>query len=306
MQVGIPFEYLIDVLTVLIGIGLLLILRPILVAIVNAIVTIVNAYFQKWISIGRVWIRSKVKTRGYDYTQVKRKDIFYLVLEDWRLWLVFSIAAGLIFWDPVRSFAAAAVTGVLGFIFIYMRRGARNVQINTDVENMIVQFASRYPVSRSITKTLEDLLETIEPGDVHFALEQTITRIRIGSSLDVAVQPLIAVPNPSARQFAMTIAGAQQTSPLILDGIFVSLKNDVRARAELMGEVRQSLTVLKITTRVMQAAFCVVLLVVCLKDQWHGYFIESLNHYVTFWGSILAVMAASAYVELEIENRQEA
>ena len=92
-------------------------------------------------------------------------------------WLVLAVLAALILMDKMLSILALVVLLVGGELYRSQAFSRRAAKLNEDSGNLILQFESRYPVSRSLTKTLRDSAASLPGGGVREATEECIARL---------------------------------------------------------------------------------------------------------------------------------
>ncbi|MCG2739625.1 MAG: hypothetical protein L6300_05230, partial [Syntrophaceae bacterium] len=89
-------------------------------------------------------------------------------------WIAVGVLAALLLSDAMLSpvaLTAILVTGELYRAQLYHQRMGR---LNEDVGNLVVQFQSRYPLNRSLVKTLQEAANVLPNGETRSAVESTL------------------------------------------------------------------------------------------------------------------------------------
>jgi len=81
--------------------------------------------------------------------------------------------------DSLRSPLALAVVLAGGELYRSAVHSRRMQHLNEDASNLIVQFTSRYPINRSLGKTLKDVSSALPGGEVRSAVEDCLKRLQM-------------------------------------------------------------------------------------------------------------------------------
>ena len=131
-------------------------------------------------------------------------------------WIALGVLAALIFADALYSPVALTVILVGGELFRAQAFSRRMARLNEDAANLIVQFGSRYPLTRSMTRTLRDAADTLPGGVVRQAVEQCVIRLNMNQNSVEAMKPLRAIAHPVIDRFTSLVADVQDTLPRIV------------------------------------------------------------------------------------------
>jgi hypothetical protein len=264
-------------------------------------------YFKKfWQPATARWFKNVLDEPEDEYASKSKKHLAIKLFEVRITWYFIAVLAAIAINDRLISFASLAIIAIAGEIYISTVSSKRLTKLNADTANLIMQFSSRYPLKRSISGTLEDAYQTIQKGDLEIAVSQTLRSLRLNRPLDAAMKPLLRLKNPTIRQMALLLSDAQETSPDVLESVMDTLQSEVKNRSFLYGEIRQSLTILRVTTRVLQTVFFGAIITGSTLANWRNYFLGSNATWMIFIAMITLGVVSSIYVELEIKRLEEA
>jgi hypothetical protein len=181
------------------------------------------------------------------------------------------------------------------------QRQKRLAELHQRTSDLILQFAARYPLVRSVGQALQATLGRLPEGEVRHTVLEVIRRLDLNQPLEQAVAPFQRLPVHSLHQLAVILANAQKTTPAVFQDTLEMLRLDVESRRELHNLSRQSLTLVRSTARVLQAVLAGALIFVSLVPNWRFYFMESTGHLMTFLAALGAGALGSLYIEAEIQ-----
>ena len=248
------------------------------------------------------WIEEN--NEEYDVRTVMTSKVIWASLSsNMFFWVILAAALSLLCFDLLLSTAVMGITITFGYLFISRRNTTLLRKLNKDTENMLINFMSRYPVNRSIYETLEDVSEDLPEGQLQNALSKVCNGLRMNTDIKIAVQPLAELNNSSLRQFSVIISEISDPDTFI--EILSDLLKDVNSRANLIGEIRRTLTVIRVTVKILQT-ICVVAYLICsLLPAWRSYFLTD-HHFILFLVMAIFSTMGSFIVEMEIKKLEEA
>jgi len=214
---------------------------------------------------------------------------------------IVSALAALLVFDPMLSPVLFVIVQVVGVLYRSQQRQQRLARLNRRTGDLILQFASRYPLVRSIGQALQAAHQQLPEGEVRQTTAAVIRRIQLNQPMNQAVEPFDQLPIPSLHQFAVILAYAQQTTPTVFQDTLEMLRADVEGRQELHNLSRQSLTLIRSTARVLQAVLAGALIFVSTASGWRMYFEGSLSHLIIFFAAAGLGVLGSLYIESEIQ-----
>ena len=227
---------------------------------------------------------------------------------DWRLflfspyfWAISSALAALLAFDPLLSPVLLVIVQVAGVLYRSQQRQQRLARLNRRTGDLILQFAARYPLVRSVGQALQAAHQQLPDGEVRQTTADVIRRIQLSQPVGRAVKTFEQLPVPSLQQFAVILAHAQQTTPVIFQDTLEMLRGDIEGRRELHNLSRQSLTLIRSTARVLQAVLAGALIFVSTASSWRMYFEDSLSHLLFFLAATGLGVLGSLYIESEIQ-----
>ena len=219
-------------------------------------------------------------------------------------WMATAALAALIFADALRSPLAFAVILTTGELYRATFRSIRFQKMNEDASSLILQFTSRYPMSRSLMKTIKDTSASLPGGEVRRAMEACLRRLHMNQKLAEAMKPLQLLGYPVLSRFGQVLSSAQDTNHDIFIKTLEILRNEVESRLELHRQARQSLTLVRGTVRVLQAVAGLALAIASTLPNWRSYFLASTKNWMLFVGMLGIVVLGSLYVETEMRQME--
>lgn len=224
-------------------------------------------------------------------------------LMQWRLfWIAGAALAALLLNDSLRSPLAIAVILTGGELYRSTYCSHRLQRMNEDASNLIVQFASRYPISRSLVNTLRNASKSLPGGEVRRAVEACLARLATNQKLSEAMMPLQTLKYPALERFARLLADVQDTNQDVFTKTLDILRAEVESRMDLHRQARQSLTLIRGTTRILQAVVVAAMTIACVLPNWRYYFTSSEKNWFLFIGMIVTSVLGSLYVEVELRQ----
>jgi hypothetical protein len=232
-----------------------------------------------------------------------RRKATLLGLLQWRpFWITAALLAALVLADSLRSPLVLAVVLTGGELYRSASRSRRQQRLNEDAGSLVVQFASRYPITRSLGKTLKDVLNALPSGEVRSAVEDCLARLQMNQPPSEALRRMKALDYPALNRFARLLGNVQDTNQDIFMKTLEILRKEVEGRQDLHRQARQSLTLVRSTTRLLQGVAVTALAVASLLTNWRTYFIASPQNWLLFLGMIGVALLSSFYMEAELHQ----
>ena len=221
----------------------------------------------------------------------------------WRpTWITAGTLAALLLADRLLSPLAFTVIAVAGELFRSQRRAAQLRKLDADAAHLIVQFHSRYPLNRSLQRTLNDSISILPTGSIRRAAAECLARLNMNQKALDAVQPLREIRHPVVARFARLLADVQDTNQEVFLDTLRLLKEEVESRMELHQQSRQSLTLVRSTARVLQAVVVAAATAASLLPDWRLYFVASSRNWMLFLGMLGVAALGSFYIEAELRQ----
>ena len=224
-------------------------------------------------------------------------------LTQWRpFWIFLSILAALVLADSLRSPLALSVVLAGGELYRSASRSHRMQHLNEDASNLIVQFTSRYPINRSLGKTLKDVSSALPGGEVRSAVEDCLNRLQMNQKPGEALKLMKALDYPALNRFARLLGNVQDTNQDVFMKTLEILRKEVEGRMDLHRQARQSLTLVRSTTRFLQAVAVAAMAVASVLPNRRTYFISSPQNWLLFLGMLAVALLSSFYMEAELHQ----
>ena len=222
-------------------------------------------------------------------------------LSQWRpFWVAAAALAALLLADSLRSPLALAVVLAAGELYRSATRSRRMQRLNEDAGNLVVQFASRYPITRSLGKTLKDVSSALPGGEVRSAVEDCLKRLQMNQKPGEALKRMKALDYPALNRFARLLANVQDTNQDVFMKTLEILRKEVEGRMDLHRQARQSLTLVRSTTRLLQGVAVAAMAVAGVLPNWRNYFVASPQNWLLFLGMLVIVLLSTFYMEAEM------
>jgi hypothetical protein len=179
--------------------------------------------------------------------------------------------------SPILVAAGAVISSAL---FTRLSRRLYN-QLTDELEMLILQFVSRYPLRNSVATALSEAADQIPNGMLREAAAGTATRLKLQAAGN-PFRDLIAIPHPVARRFAGVLMRAGFASPEVFLDLLNQLRKDTESRRELQQRVRRDLTLESATISILQVVLIVSLVAVVLIPSWREYYVGTVGNRVVY------------------------
>jgi hypothetical protein len=179
--------------------------------------------------------------------------------------------------SPIMIFVGAVISSAL---FTRMSRRFYN-QLTDELEMLILQFVSRYPLRNSVATALSEAADQLPNGMLREAAANTATRLKLQAGGN-PFRDLVAVPHPVARRFAGVLMRAGFASPEVFIDLLGQLRKDTESRRELQQRVRRDLTLESATISILQVVLIVSLAAVAVIPSWREYYVGSIGNRVVY------------------------
>ena len=189
-----------------------------------------------------------------------------------------------------------------GELYRSAARSRRMQRLNEDAGNLIVQFTSRYPITRSLGKTLKDIASALPAGEVRSAVEDCLKRLQMNQKPGEALKVMKTLGHPAINRFARLLGNVQDTNQDVFMKTLEILRKEVEGRIDLHRQARQSLTLVRSTTRLLQGVALTAITAASLLPDWRYYFVASPQNWLLFLGMLAVVLLSSFYMEAEMRQ----
>jgi hypothetical protein len=214
--------------------------------------------------------------------------ILALWVQDWML-------------SPVIVVIGAVISDSL---FARMSRRFYN-QLTDEMEMLILQFVSRYPLRNSVATALSEAADQLPAGMLREAASGTATRLKLQAAGN-PYRDLIAVPHPVARRFAGVLIRSSLASPEVFLDLLGQLRKDTESRRELQQRVRRDLTLESATITILQVVLIASLAAVLLIPSWKEYYIGTFGNRVVYLLLVGLGILGTVIGENEVRYLEEA
>lgn len=203
--------------------------------------------------------------------------------------------------SPIIVVAGAVISSAL---FSRLSRRLYN-QLTDELEMLILQFVSRYPLRNSVATALSEAADQLPGGMLRDAAAGTATRLKLQAAGN-PYHELIAIPHPVARRFAGVLMRAGYASPEVFLDLLGQLRKDTESRRELQQRVRRDLTLESATITILQVVMIASLASVVLIPSWREYYVGSLGNRVVYLLLVGLGILGTVIGENEVRYLEEA
>jgi len=221
-----------------------------------------------------------------------------LITQLW-FWIAVGAIIAIILSDPLLSSVAFGISVVAGSLYRSQHHQERLRVLHQDASELVTQFASRYPLARSVVRALTETADSLPKGEIQRAVRGVVRSLQVNQPIQEAISALRSTPVPSLGQLGTLLTSVQQTSPEVFQDSLGMLRLDVEEHREFQNLSRQALTLTRSTARILQAVLAGTLIFASTVPNWRVYF---LSHLAFFWGAMLAGAVGSFYIETEIRQ----
>jgi hypothetical protein len=202
--------------------------------------------------------------------------------------------------SPLMLLVGAAISTTL---FARLRRTYYN-RLTDEMEMLILQFVSRYPLRNSVATALSESAEQLPQGMLSRAAANTATRLKLGEG-DRPFRDLIEVPHPVARRFAGVLMRAGFAAPEVFLDLLGQLRKDTERRRELQQRVRRDLTLESATITVLQVVLILSLVAVAIMPSWREYYTSTLGNRMFYIIMVVVGIVGTVIADNEVQYLEE-
>lgn len=210
--------------------------------------------------------------------------------------LVLAILANDVMFSPIMIFVGVMISTTL----FYRTRKAFYNKLTDELEILILQFVSRYPLRNSVATALAESADLMPQGVLSRAAANTATRLKLGEG-DKPFRDLVNIPHPVARRFAGVLMRAGYAAPEVFLDLLGQLRKDTERRRELQQRVRQDLTIESATITILQAVMILSLVAVALLPSWREYYVSSVANRGMYLVMVLVGIVGTVIGENELQ-----
>lgn len=214
--------------------------------------------------------------------------------------VVLAILARDWMFSPLMVLLGAAISTTL---FSRARRAVYN-RLTDELEMLILQFVSRYPLRNSVATALSESADQIPQGMLRQAAFNTATRLKLAEG-DRPFRDLIEIPHPVARRFAGVLMRAGFAAPEVFLDLLGQLRKDTERRRELQQRVRKDLTLEAATITVLQVVLILCLVGAALLPSWRAYYSSSLANRMFYIVMVILGIVGTIIGDNEVQYLEE-
>jgi hypothetical protein len=202
--------------------------------------------------------------------------------------------------SPIMIIVGAVISASL---FTRLNRRYYN-EITDELEMLILQFVSRYPLRNSVATALSEAADQLPNGLLRDAAGNTAIRLKLQEAKN-PFRDLLAIPHPIARRFAGVLMRAGFSSPEVFLDLLGQLRKDTESRRELQQRVRRDLTLESATITILQVVLIASLVAAALLPAWRDYYIGTVGNRVIYLLMVVLGVVGTVIGENEVRFLEE-
>jgi hypothetical protein len=284
--------------TILIFTGTALLVAGCSLVFYNILITSVELLMKTWRRTFLSWAGRRLRAIGL----IQEKPYQARSVLDWKrltlliVTLVFSLA--------VQDFMLTPLVLGIGLVMLawinFQQKQVERAQINEDAEAVALQVRALMSVDPSLLGALRQVKLT--PGRMQAAITQVASRLQMQQPPSQAAQALKGLPGNVTSRLSALIANSARLTGEVQDSLLLSLEQEAHRQKLLRSKMRQTLSLVRGTIRLLQGAVAAAIAFVMLTPAWREFFLADLPHRTLLAALICGVALASLYFEHEVHQ----
>jgi hypothetical protein len=213
-----------------------------------------------------------------------------------------GVTLALLWRHPFLSTWALAMSAVMVTV-AYRTRSPRGAEVRAEAELFLTAFRSRYGVARSLAVALEGAAGDLEDegSPLVRAAQESVRRLRASVPIEEALKPL-GKQGGVLQRLATILARSGMASTAETRALLEDLEEQARRRRRQADRSQVTLSVVRITLRVLIAANVAGATASALIPSWRAHYAQAPLSYVFGTGMALAGWAYFAFKIKELEE----
>jgi hypothetical protein len=255
--------------SLLVDLGIFLLSAGLFLVIYSLMITLSEVFLSAWKKIFRTWARRRLQEMGIVRESSARAPI---ELDSRRIALyVGVITLALAVKDGMLSALVVLVGLVILWWIDFQGRQTEQAQVNEDAELVALQIRSLLTSDHSLSNALSKI--DLPKGIMKQAIEQIANRLKMHQAPEQAASSLKGLPgNVTARLAALIAHNARLTDDL-QDSLLSSLEHEAHRQKLTRSKMRQSLSLVRGTIRLLQGVVAGTIIFVFLSPDWREFFL---------------------------------
>lgn len=249
-----------------------------------------------WRRIFLSWADKRLRDMGI----LQEKPFQYQAELDWKRLVLLGVTGLLML--AVRDLMLSPLVLLIGLTILawlnFQQKQIEHAQVNEDAEAVALQIRALMTVDHSILNALKAV--RLSDGTMKKAIEQVANRLQMHQTPDQAAQSLKGLPGKVTSRLAALIANNSQLTDDIQDELLQSLEQEAHRQKLLRSKTSQTLSLVRGTIRLLQAAVACAVGFVMLYPAWRDFFLQDVSHRVLLAVTIGVVVLSSLYFEFEV------
>jgi len=249
-----------------------------------------------WRQIFLSWADKRLREMG-----ILQEKPFQVHAElDWKRLFLLGLTGLLML--AVRDLMLSPLVLLIGLAILawlnFQQKQIEHAQVNEDAEAVALQIRALMTVDHSILNALKAV--RLPDGTMKKAIEQIANRLQMHQTPEQAAQSLKGLPGKVTCRLAALIANNSQLTDDIQDELLQSLEQEAHRQKLLRSKTSQTLSLVRGTIRLLQAAVACAVGFVMLYPAWRDFFLQDISHRVLLAIIIGVVLLSSLYFEFEV------
>lgn len=249
-----------------------------------------------WRRIFLSWADKRLRDMGI----LQEKPFQYHAELDWKRLVLLGVTGLLML--AVRDLMLSPLVLLIGLTILawlnFQQKQSQHAQVNEDAKAVALQIRALMTVDHSILNALKAV--RLSDGTMKKAIEQVANRLQMHQTPDQAAQSLKGLPGKVTSRLAALIANNSQLTDDIQDELLQSLEQEAHRQKLLRSKTSQTLSLVRGTIRLLQAAVACAVGFVMLYPAWRDFFLQDVSHRVLLAVTIGVVVLSSLYFEFEV------
>jgi len=211
-----------------------------------------------------------------------------------------ALPVALLLHDTLLSLLAILVGVALAAWLGYQGGLTSRDRIEEHSEMLALRLRSLLPVEHSVLACLQKARAEQPPGELALALSQVCARLEMKQAVRLAYEPLLRLPGATTHRLAVLLVESVGTREIVQMELLALVESEIHHRRLLRSKIRQSLTLVRGTIRVLQGAVAAGLVATVSLPMWREYFLADASHRTLLVFLVALAALASLYFEYEV------
>ena len=282
--------------SLLVDLGIFLLSAGLFLAVNSLMITFAEVFLSVWRKLFKTWARRRLMEMGIVREKSTRAPI---ELDFKRIALYVGVTSlALAVKDAMLSPLVILVGLVILWWIDFQGRQTEQAQVNEDAELVALQIRSLLTSDHSISNALSKI--DLPNGIMKQNIERIANRLKMHQAPEQAAISLKGLPGNVTARLAALIAHNARLTDDVQDSLLSSLEHEAHRQKLIRSKMRQSLSLVRGTIRLLQGVVAGTVLFVFLSPVWREFFLQDISHRVLLATLVCGSVLASLYFEFEV------